>query len=147
MRASCPHWKMPQDSKEREIFARRYITADRVSTCIKVKMWSKMKCLCAQSYFIEFKRAVEMWPIADAALLNMVGRHKELPGRTNPTHTAWPFPKRTVMLCRNGKKWMLSRPFIDCYEKTANLKTIKTRCFPFCLAFCLELKKGKTQNL
>lgn len=78
-------------------------------------------------------------------LPNMAGRHKELPGKTIPTHTTWPFPKRTVMLCRNGKKWLLSRHSLICFEKTTNLNIIQTRCFPFCcsLNFLFWVGEGK----
>lgn len=50
-----------------------YITADLVSVCAKVKM-----------EFIEFMGAVELWPVADAGLLNAAGRHRQLPGKTIP---------------------------------------------------------------
>lgn len=94
-----------------------------------------MKCLCAQSHFTEFERAVKMRPSPDAGLPNTLGRHRELPGKTIPMRTAWPFPKKKKLSCFVAMErkdccpnihWLLWKK-----KTTANSKIIKTRCFSF----------------
>lgn len=44
-------------------------------------------------------------------------------------------PKKNCHALSQWKEKTAVPTFIDCYEKTANSKIIKTRCFPFCCSF------------
>lgn len=114
-KAICSQLPTLKNASRFQTLARHYITADLSLYKGENVVQNEMPVCSILLHSREFKRAVEMWPSPDAGLPNMVGRHKELPRKTIPMCTAWPFPQKPVMLCRNGKKSTVPT-FIDFYD-------------------------------